>query len=206
MQPAVRTGKPRGPYAKTPARRAEIITKAREAFSERGYQASSLREIAAAVGMTQPGLTHHFSSKEELLTAVLDEKDRAYVSEIDVDSPGTVKEHFRQVVERNGREYELLRLYTVLCGEAANASHPAHDYFKKRFSKARKLFARGVQHAQDTGEMDPSLDPEVAGKLIVAVMEGLQVQWQMDPKVKMLDAFDLLLELLSPQRPAARRR
>jgi len=111
----VATAKPRGPYAKTPARRAEIIRHATEAFRERGYQASSLREIAAAVGMTQPGLTHHFASKEELLVAVLADKDKAYIEEIPRAYSDVVPE-LREVVARNSAQYELMRLFTVLTG------------------------------------------------------------------------------------------
>jgi AcrR family transcriptional regulator len=200
------TAKRRGPYAKTPARRAEIIKHATEAFSQRGYQASSLREIAAAVGMTQPGLTHHFGSKEELLTAVLADKDRTYIKELAEES-NEIVQRLRGIVERNSARYELLRLFTVLTGEAVNPDHPAHGFFKDRFTRARALFAVMVAEGQAAKELDPAMDPERVATVLVAVMEGLQLQWQMDERVDMVAAFDEFLErLVAPRRRRARQR
>ena len=194
------TAKPRGPYAKTRARRAEIIRHASEAFSQRGYQASSLREIAAAVGMTQPGLTHHFSTKEELLIAVLEDKDRTYIKELAEESPDEVRPRLHGIVQRNSARYELMRLLTVLTGEAANPSHPAHGYFKQRYKRARRLFAELATEAQANREFAADLDPDLTATMLVAVMEGLQLQWQMDKRVDMVQAFDAFLDRLAPPR------
>ncbi|MEH0580221.1 TetR/AcrR family transcriptional regulator [Streptomyces sp. B21-108] len=48
----------RGPYVKTPARRAEIVRAARDSFAERGYANASLRDIAERAGITHAGLLH----------------------------------------------------------------------------------------------------------------------------------------------------
>lgn len=61
----------RGPYAKTPARRAAIVRAARDSFAEKGYAKASLRDIAERAGITHAGLLHHFRNKEELLAEVL---------------------------------------------------------------------------------------------------------------------------------------
>src|SRR3954451_15056926 len=68
--------KTRGPYAKTAARRADILRAARESFAEYGYERSTLRDIAARAGISAVGMLHHFSSKEELLMEVVAQRDR----------------------------------------------------------------------------------------------------------------------------------
>lgn len=61
------------PEASTrPSSRAEILAVARRLFMTRGYRAVSTREIAEAVGITQPALYHHFGGKEALYVAVLE--------------------------------------------------------------------------------------------------------------------------------------
>src|SRR5437763_10767009 len=65
----------RGPYAKTPARRATIIAAAREAFIEHGYDNASLRDIVKRAGITHQGLLRHFRGKPELLLEVLRQRD-----------------------------------------------------------------------------------------------------------------------------------
>lgn len=53
-------------------RREEILDGASEMFAEHGYDGASLRHIAAHVGISHPGMLHHFPSKECLLGAVID--------------------------------------------------------------------------------------------------------------------------------------
>jgi len=50
-----------------------ILTAARQQFLTQGYQATSTREIARQVGITQPALYHHFSDKEAIFLAVVGE-------------------------------------------------------------------------------------------------------------------------------------
>ena len=51
--------------------RAAILKAAREQFLTQGYQATSTREIARIVGITQPALYHHFSDKEVIFLEVI---------------------------------------------------------------------------------------------------------------------------------------
>jgi TetR/AcrR family transcriptional regulator, cholesterol catabolism regulator len=48
-------------------RRAEICRTAAQIFRERGYDATSVSDIARALGITKAGLYHYFESKEALL-------------------------------------------------------------------------------------------------------------------------------------------
>jgi AcrR family transcriptional regulator len=52
--------------------RERILTAAAAAFAQRGFQGTSTREIAAAVGVRQPSLFHHFPSKQAILAELLD--------------------------------------------------------------------------------------------------------------------------------------
>ncbi|MFI5712634.1 TetR/AcrR family transcriptional regulator [Kribbella sp. NPDC051620] len=51
--------------------KAEIHRAALELFSSRGYEKTSLREIAEQVGITKASLYYHYSSKQELLQAIV---------------------------------------------------------------------------------------------------------------------------------------
>jgi len=48
-----------------------ITTTARELFLRRGVQRTSLKEIADALGITKPALYYHFSSREDLVRAIV---------------------------------------------------------------------------------------------------------------------------------------
>src|SRR4051812_19245941 len=55
---------------------AAIMDAAIPLFARHGYRGAPLAAVADAVAMTQPGLLHHFPSKQHLLLAVLEERDR----------------------------------------------------------------------------------------------------------------------------------
>lgn len=52
--------------------RDEILEAAAQIFSEKGYHAASMQDIALAVDLQKASLYHHFSSKQEILLAILD--------------------------------------------------------------------------------------------------------------------------------------
>lgn len=58
------------PYA--PGRRGEILDAALSVFSRVGYESGSMREIAAAVGVSEPALYRHFASKEDMFFALIE--------------------------------------------------------------------------------------------------------------------------------------
>lgn len=57
--------------AKGKKRILEICEAAAEVFSEKGYLAASLGDIAHVAGLTKGGIFHYFSTKEELLFLIL---------------------------------------------------------------------------------------------------------------------------------------
>jgi TetR/AcrR family transcriptional regulator, cholesterol catabolism regulator len=50
--------------------RSDIVEAATQVFSQRGYHAASMTEIAERVGMRKPSLYHHIRKKEDLLFAI----------------------------------------------------------------------------------------------------------------------------------------
>ena len=48
--------------------RERILTVAARLFSEKGFNATSIRDIANELGVTKAALYYHFTSKEEILT------------------------------------------------------------------------------------------------------------------------------------------
>lgn len=62
------------PTARMPRaqRRSQLLELATRVFTEKGFQATSMDDIAAAAGVTKPVLYQHFDSKESLYVEVLD--------------------------------------------------------------------------------------------------------------------------------------
>src|SRR3954447_10328792 len=65
------------------ARRAELTRIAARLFAEKGYQGTSLADLAEELGMQKPSLYHHISSKEDLLWDVAAESAGAFHAALD---------------------------------------------------------------------------------------------------------------------------
>lgn len=60
-----------GESRRAPSRREEIVLEAARLFAERGYEGTSMADVADRVGLRKASLFHHFASKDELYEAAL---------------------------------------------------------------------------------------------------------------------------------------
>jgi AcrR family transcriptional regulator len=188
----------RGPYAKTRARRAEITRAALLSFAEHGYERASLRDIAARVGTTHGGLLHHFSSKEELLLAALadfDENERGRAAAAREDSTGGPAV-VRMLLEASLDDPEYLRAWMTISVAAADPRHPAHEYFAGRLARARAQFRVDPREGVE-------FDRQTRATLLIAMLDGLRLQWLINPETNIADPLDQFTTWLLPPEPAA---
>ena len=104
----------RGSYAKGVAKREEILTTALEVIAKNGYRKASIRELAAAVGLSQTGLLHYFESKEELFAEILhrrDDIDGLGADLIEVETPEQFLKVLAAVIRHNVEVPGLVQLY-----------------------------------------------------------------------------------------------
>ena len=176
----------RGEYAKSAVRRREILEAAVEVFSESGFRAGSLRDIASRVDLTLAGLLHHFPNKNALLEAALEWRDAEAAAELGA------------LVQRILDGRELAGLHSTLSGEAANKEHPAHEYFIARYRQVVTIAGTAFTQAAESGHLHDSVDPGAAARNLIALMDGLQIQWLLDDSVDMAsDIRSFLQPLLS---------
>lgn len=183
-----------GPYEKGRAKRREILDATLELIAANGYGNMSLQQIADAVNITKAGLLHHFGSKENLLTEVLrrrDERDTASFT-----NSAAVEPRITRIVRHNSEVPGLVELYSALIQEGVDTEHPAHDYFRERFHRVAGNVVADIRHAADAGELRPGLDAEMLSRVMIAVADGLQQQWQYDRSIDMAAHLDYLWSLL----------
>lgn len=181
------------------ASREKIIREATIIFAQNGFRGTKLSEIARAVDMSEPGLLHHFPSKDNLLISVLEERDRAdrqkygYVEGNDLD----VIAAFRELVGHNETIPGLVKLFTVLVAESITADNPGHEFFVNRYRELREIGTELIKKSQEKGEIRDDISAEDLIVMIFAMMDGLQIQWLLEPnKISMTKIFDLFVQFL----------
>ncbi|MEU8984935.1 TetR/AcrR family transcriptional regulator [Streptomyces sp. NPDC048558] len=173
-------------------RRAEIVRAALEVIAERGYRGASLAAVAERVGLTQQGLLHYFPTKDALLVAVLQERDQWDA----VPDTRWRVDLLASLVEYNAMRPGIIQTFSALLGESVTEGHPAREYFTERYTRVRASMAE-VLRVEYGDRLPNGLTPERTAPLLVAVMDGLQYQWLLDPEsVDMPGAFRDFLRLL----------
>jgi len=172
----------RGPYARGRAAREQILDAALALFGEAGYRGTSLRDVAQRAGLSHPGLLHHFPRKEALLEAVLQRRDEVDAAQTGLDAARgrAVLDGLVALVARNAGAPGVVELFCVLSAEATAPEHPAHAWFAARYRRTVRLVAAALEEVAADGRLRSGVHPATAARGVVAVMDGLQVQWLLD--------------------------
>ncbi|MFF9542526.1 TetR/AcrR family transcriptional regulator [Streptomyces albidoflavus] len=173
----------RGPYRKGTERREQILRAALEVFSEHGDRGSSLKEIARRVGLSQAGVLHYFDSREDLLVAVLQERDALNAEA--VSDAASVGEALARTVGHNAEQPGLVDLFVTLSAGASDQDHPAHRFFADRYTRLSALAEDGLERSQAHGEVRDDIEATHMARLLLAVSDGLQLQWLLNPELDM---------------------
>jgi AcrR family transcriptional regulator len=185
-------------------RRQQILEEAIRLIGLQGYNGLTIQDLARRCGLTNGGLLYYFESKERLLIAILENRDRRETAIIHADieiertasgranyTRHTVLQIFRSIVARSALQPELLRFHTVLQAEALNRDHPAYTYFLRREVMVLRDFAKAL-----TGHVD---NPDDAARQILALMAGLEQQWlRADMAFDLTHTFEEAIALVLP--------
>lgn len=188
------TSKPRGQYAKGAERREQIIQTATDVFATEGFEGTALKRVAELVGVKEATLFHYFRGKQELLTAVLAERDRRSLAVGDREEVGL--RLMAPIAERNRREPGLTTLYAVASATANDPGHDSHAYFQERYAQVVADLARDIARRQKSGEVRADVSATMLARLVVAAFDGLQLQWLYDKSVDMADGLTQLVDVL----------
>jgi AcrR family transcriptional regulator len=189
---------PRGPYRTGIKRRREIVAAASRIFARYGYAGGSLRQIAGDVGVTPAALARHFDNKYGLLQAVLThwEEENDYRFE---GAHGL--EYFRrlpQLVEEHTKEPGLIELLLTVATEASDPQHPARAWAVQRYDHTIELGVGYLSEARELGEIgamdDAQIEMEARG--VYALMDGMQLQWLLNPSLPVAKLFKDQLDLV----------
>ena len=83
-----------------------------------------------------------------------------------------------------------------MTAEATSASHPAHDFIRRHYAAAHKLWADHLRIARDRDEIGPLTGAQIEAEVrqMIAVADGLEIQWLLDPSVDLHGHFKAYVE------------
>lgn len=154
---------------RSPVRREDIVDAAARLFSESGYESTSVRAIAGAVGLSVASLFHHFASKDALLEAVIRRGLEIGMAEVVAELEGKktpltrlralVHVHIRLV---NGENRHIHRVWTV---EWLKLSVEARSRLELQSEEYRTIFRNTMRTLFESGYI--YAEPELSGHLLM---------------------------------------
>ncbi|OCC23767.1 hypothetical protein MB02_10155 [Croceicoccus estronivorus] len=168
------------PRARNFARREYITQVASILFATRGYEASSMRDIAAEVGIMPASLYHHFSSKEDLLVSVVSESvakiQRAVDAAIeDIEEPwvrftAAILAHVEALLDREGFQVLVMLTLPPEISDTARASLISHrNEYERRFTSLLSAF-----------NTPDGTDQRVLANLILGMLNSIPIWYKVD--------------------------
>ncbi len=158
-------------------RREQLLEIAIDLFSRRGFNGTTTREIAAAAGVTEAIIFRHFETKDQLYTAIIDQKVKSasaseWIAGIRIamdknDDEAVIKGLIHAIImtHKTDPKFERLMLYAALEGNEI-----ALLYMRKVTALIVEDFRSYFLRRQAQGRMSP-MGPDVALSAIVGMAQ-----------------------------------
>ena len=194
------------------SKRVEICRTAAQIFRDRGYDATSVSDVARALGMTKAGLYHYFDSKEALLFEIMTyglERVRDEVV-LPVRAIADPEERLRQIVLRHARIATNGRGAVAHLGDEIRALPPAG---RKQIEEKMRYYLEMVRETLAELKADGRLrdvDPTVAAFSLLGMILWLPRWFRQDGRLSQervaTDLADIALGGLIQRRPGGKGR
>jgi AcrR family transcriptional regulator len=162
-------------------RRLQIIQAAIEVFKRNGYEAATMQDIVDETGMSRGWVYIYFSSKEEIMHAIIAENakeaDAHYqallASELSVwqGLSGLIDIMETQLTQTYDEMVIVLYGYFISGWRQPERRSFLEEHYKKQHDTLNQYLKRGVEN----GEFRPKVDLDVIIKMITSYFEGIMI-------------------------------
>jgi len=160
--------------------RQEILRTAARLFQQRGYDATSMNDVAAALKLSKCGLYHHFRSKDDVLFEIMNHamemtQERVIAPVLEIADPmerlrALIRLHIEVVLSPGDREI------TVMLHE----NHPLPPTLRKRINHRKKEYVHFVESliadVQRSRGLKGSVSPRAAAFALLGMINWIY-QW-----------------------------
>lgn len=168
------------PPARPRTRRDEILEGSARMFAEHGYYGASLREISRHIGISHPGLMHHFASKDALLDGVIDLLEshaQAVLDQVEALSPDP-ETMIRSLATHWHPASLPVQLLTTLGAESVSGDHPGRFRMARLRRVHEHVLEQCFRNLEGQGMLRPRLDPAFASRAMFGLVLNLAVREQ----------------------------
>jgi TetR/AcrR family transcriptional repressor of nem operon len=175
-------------------------------FWQRGYEATSMRDLAASMGMSAPSLYNAFGDKQRLFARALERyldcnaRDLVHRLESSLPPKGAIQQFFAEIIDHSINDRERKGCFLVNSAlEVAPHQRELGAVIAKQFGEIEAFFKRCILRAQADGSTPRGVDANNTARLLLGVILGIRVlarsapyrtllEGMMKPALAMLDS------------------
>jgi AcrR family transcriptional regulator len=162
-----------------------ILDAAYRVFANRGYGQSSVDAVIAEAGLSKGAFYHHFTSKDELFKALIQDRQRKCIDQMtDAVIPASSR---RDAIERlvgvglqsNEADPDWVRIYFEFCMQAMREEF-ARNIVSASLRECRGIVAQMLKRGQESGSVRADLDLAAAALLLIGLFDGIALHTTID--------------------------
>ena len=183
-------------------RRKEILGAATRAFARKGYAATKIEDVAREAGVAKGTIYIYFGSRDEILLAAFEKFEEELLAVVRAvvgtgePALGRLRSVVSVVLGSMEAEPELSRVVLDFLAAGAFGDGKGGIDFGRIYAEYRELVARLLEEAEEEGSVRAGL-PEQTPAVIVGTIEGVLLQWIVDPEAVTLGRMaDPVLDVL----------
>ena len=169
-------------------RRAAIVESAIKLFSEKGFRGTTTRELAAAIGVSEPVLYQHFATKRDLYAAIIESKSNdvaRFVAEMEsflnTDDDAGFFRHLAHTIlqfHENNPEYLRILLFSGL------ERHELSELFHERHACSAETPVVGYIERRMSQGAFRSMNPLFVAQIFMGMVFHYGMENMLHPKAK----------------------
>ncbi|HWG06388.1 MAG TPA: TetR/AcrR family transcriptional regulator [Beijerinckiaceae bacterium] len=187
---------------------------AMECFWQRGYEATSLRDLTASMGLTAPSLYNAFGDKQKLfsraLERYLDNTTRGRLRRLEqtLAPKAALHRFFAEIVEHSINDRQRKGCFLVNSAlEVAPHDAECRSVIAAQFAEIEAFFKRCIRAAQADKTASSDIDASDTARLMLGVLLGIRVLARTKPERAVLEGVvrPALMLLEPPRKRKAKR-
>jgi TetR/AcrR family transcriptional regulator, transcriptional repressor for nem operon len=167
-----------------------------ECFWHRGYEATSVRDLAEKMQISGPSLYNTYGDKHGLfvqaLEHYLDHATRARIKRLEASLPPkqAVRQFIEEVIERSVNDRERRGCFLINSAiEVAPHDKELGALITDRLGEIEAFFRRSIEAAQVAGTVPRARAAEDVARLLLGVLLGIRVLARAKPERALLDGI-----------------
>lgn len=167
-----------------------------QCFWRRGYEATSLRDLTVAMGLTPPSLYNTFGDKQQLFERSLERyldrttRDRLHRLEATLAPRQALEHFFEEIIGHSVQDRQRKGCFLVNSAlEIAPHDARCRAMIAAQFAGIEGFFRRCISAGQDDGSISKAIDPDEVARLFLSTLLGIRVMARTNPRREVLEGL-----------------